>query len=80
MSSLAKTMQGQSNQCKMYKKGGAVEGSKKDVETNMNKEGTRKEEASDKMLKAGGVIPQKTMKKEVMGNGLKCGGKVKGKK
>lgn len=55
MSSLAKTIQGQSDQVKMYKKGGAVEGSKKDVE-GKGKEGSKKEEMADKKLKCGGKV------------------------
>ena len=38
-----------------YKKGGTVEGSKRDVErTKLGKEGSKKEEAADKKMKCGG--------------------------
>jgi hypothetical protein len=62
MGSLAKQIQGQSDQVKMYKKGGAVEGSKKDVEgkgKGKGKEGSKKEEVADKKLKCGGTVKGK---------------------
>jgi hypothetical protein len=60
MGSLAKQLQGQSDQVKMYKKGGAVEGSKKDVESaKFGKEGSKKEEAADKKMKCGGKVKGK---------------------
>jgi hypothetical protein len=60
MGSLAKQIQGQSDQVKMYKKGGAVEGSKKDVEgKGKGKEDSKKEEAADKKLKCGGTVKGK---------------------
>lgn len=60
MGSLAKQLQGQSDQVKMYKKGGAGEGSKKDVESaKFGKEGSKKEEAADKKMKCGGKVKGK---------------------
>lgn len=60
MGSLAKQLQGQSDQVKMYKKGGAVEGSKRDVESaKYGKEGSKKEEAADKKMKCGGKVKGK---------------------
>lgn len=60
MGSLAKQLQGQSDQVKMYKKGGAVEGSKKDVESaKFGKEGSKKEEAADKKMKCGSKVKGK---------------------
>jgi len=55
--SLAKQLQGQSQQVKMYAKGGKVafEKSKKDVEPKGMKEGSKREEKFDKaQLKCGG--------------------------
>lgn len=58
MGSLAKQLQGQSQQVKMYAKGGAVKGfekSRKDVEPKGMKEGSKKEEKFDaSQFKKGG--------------------------
>ena len=60
MGSLAKQLQGQSQQVKMYKKGGKVDVETKAELKKYGKEGSKKEEAFDKTeMKKGG----KAMKK-----------------
>jgi hypothetical protein len=68
MGSLAKQLSGQSQQVKMYAKGGKVaafEKSGKDVEVKgKGKEGSKKEEAFDKtQMKKGGSVPKSMLKK-----------------